>query len=370
LSLGATSGNALTITQRIDNGLGIVRVAAGSSGGAGVLTIGGTSNTWGATELNNASSGVLRMGVVNALPTATTLTFGTTPGNGDSNVELRGFNTTIGQLTNGLQSGGILRNTSATAATLTISGSDTTAAAFSGAIEDGTGDGALALVRSGSGKTILGGTNSYTGTTTIDGGILVVNGSLASGSAVTVTSGGTLGGTGTVSGTVAAKSGGIVGPGNSPGVLTTGAASFESGSIFSWELNNNMDGDTVDAGDTGTRGLNYDGLTSSSLAVASGAIFRVVLADTAILTNAFWDQNQTWTDIFSVSGATTSAALNQLFNSFEVFNGTTNITETYSLEGTFAFTGSTLTWTAVPEPSSALAGLLIAAGLLRRRRVA
>jgi uncharacterized protein (TIGR03382 family) len=36
--------------------------------------------------------------------------------------------------------------------------------------------------------------------------------------------------------------------------------------------------------------------------------------------------------------------------------------------GSFSISGSTLTWTAVPEPTSALAGLLITAGLLRRRR--
>ena len=37
----------------------------------------------------------------------------------------------------------------------------------------------------------------------------------------------------------------------------------------------------------------------------------------------------------------------------------------YTLGGT---SGNTLTWSAVPEPSSALAGMLLAAGLLRRRR--
>jgi uncharacterized protein (TIGR03382 family) len=37
--------------------------------------------------------------------------------------------------------------------------------------------------------------------------------------------------------------------------------------------------------------------------------------------------------------------------------------------GSFSFNGSTdLTWSAVPEPSSALVGLLVSAGLLRRRR--
>ena len=37
-------------------------------------------------------------------------------------------------------------------------------------------------------------------------------------------------------------------------------------------------------------------------------------------------------------------------------------------QGQFSFTSNTLNWTAVPEPTSALAGLLITAGLLRRRR--
>jgi autotransporter-associated beta strand protein len=227
------------------------------------------------------------------------------------------------------------------------------------------------LRKTGSGVLALNAVNTYAGTTTIDGGILAVNGSLASGSAVTVNSGGTLGGTGTVNGTVAVKSGGIVGPGNGPGVLTTGAATFESGSIFSWQLNNNLDGDTGDAGDTGARGTNYDGLTSSSLTVASGAIFRVVLTGTADITDTFWDQTQEWNNIFSVSGTTTNAAPGQLFNAFEVYNGTSDVTlATTSSQGSFSFDGSTLTWTAVPEPSSALAGLLIAAGLLRRRRVA
>ena len=39
-------------------------------------------------------------------------------------------------------------------------------------------------------------------------------------------------------------------------------------------------------------------------------------------------------------------------------------------EGRFTITGTELRWTAVPEPSGTLAGLLVAAGLLRRRRVA
>ena len=36
--------------------------------------------------------------------------------------------------------------------------------------------------------------------------------------------------------------------------------------------------------------------------------------------------------------------------------------------GSFTINGSSLTWTAVPEPTSALAGLLLTTGLLCRRR--
>ena len=309
------------------------------------------------------------------LPTGTVVSLGQAADFNLGTLNLNGLNQQIAGLNSTAGTSSSTNNntaTSDTAATFTINtaGLNTYSFGDGTAANSGVITGAISLVKSGTGTQTLGDTNTYTGTTTINGGILAVNGSLASGSAVTVNSGGTLGGTGTVSGTVTAKSGGIVGPGNSPGVLTTGATTFESGSIFSWELNNNLDGDAGDAGDTGVRGTNYDGLTSSSLAVASGAIFRVVLTGTAAITNTFWDQNQTWTNIFSVSGSTTNAATGQLFNTFEVFNGTTNVTLASSSEGAFSFNSSTLTWTAVPEPSSALAGLLLGAGLLRRRRVA
>ena len=156
--IGAQSGSSLEISGAINNGSAAVRIGLDTNGGgAGVVILSSTSNTWGATELNNLSSGILRMGVNNALPTGTTLTFGAANA-GNSIVELNGKDTTIGQLTNGSTAGGILRNTSATAATLTISGSDTSATAFSGSLQDGLGGGTLSLTRSGTGKTILSGT--------------------------------------------------------------------------------------------------------------------------------------------------------------------------------------------------------------------
>ena len=83
----------------------------------------------------------------------------------------------------------------------------------------------------------------------------------------------------------------------------------------------------------------------------------------AIVNNAFWASNKTW-DIFE-GGVITGG-----FSSFELYNAS-NLASTvsYAGRGSFSFNNAngSLNWT-VPEPSNALAGLLIAAGLVRRRR--
>lgn len=66
------------------------------------------------------------------------------------------------------------------------------------------------LVKSGAGRLILQGANTYRGDTLVNGGVLSVNGSLVS--AVQVNAGGTLGGNGQIGG-LTARSGGIVAPG-------------------------------------------------------------------------------------------------------------------------------------------------------------
>jgi autotransporter-associated beta strand protein len=77
-----------------------------------------------------------------------------------------------------------------------------------GGVISGTG----ALVMSGSGAEFLNGTSTYTGPTTVNGGLLSVNGSIASSIQTTVNAGGALGGTGTVGTTTI--NGGILAPGN------------------------------------------------------------------------------------------------------------------------------------------------------------
>ncbi|WP_206243896.1 autotransporter outer membrane beta-barrel domain-containing protein [Novosphingobium terrae] len=89
-----------------------------------------------------------------------------------------------------------------------------------------------------SGTTILTGNNSYTGATTISGGVLRINGDQSAATGLTtVASGATLGGSGIIGGSVSVADGGILAPGNSPGTLTiNGNLALSSGSLLNYEL--------------------------------------------------------------------------------------------------------------------------------------
>ena len=238
--------------------------------------------------------------------------------------------------------------------------------------------GNLSLVKDGTGTQTLSGVNTYAGGTTINGGTLLVNGSTASGSAVTVggsTASGTptLGGSGTINGatTISAASGGAAGIHTPGGVGTVGTQTFTStlnygsGSIFEWDLQaaSTSDPGIVSNASTGT----YDKVVANGSAgsvTGGAAVFKIVLGGNAF-TDAFWNTNKSWSDIFTGTGTPTNLA-----SVFSTFSGTNvNSDGTVTGQGYFTFNGSsTLTWTAVPEPTGALAGILLGTGLLRRQR--
>lgn len=102
---------------------------------------------------------------------------------------------------------------------------------------------------SGSGNlTILGGgtvtltaKNTYSGTTTVTSGTLLVNNAIGAGN-VTVANGGRLGGNGTIGGSVTINSSGVLMPGSSVGTLAVaGSLTMNSGSVMNFDLGTSND---------------------------------------------------------------------------------------------------------------------------------
>jgi autotransporter-associated beta strand protein len=89
-------------------------------------------------------------------------------------------------------------------------------------------------------------TDIGTATLTLSGGKLVVNATLG---AVTLVSGASLGGSGTVG---ALDAGGTVAPGNSIGTLSTGSVTFRNGSTYHVEINDAGAGDRVEVSGVAT----------------------------------------------------------------------------------------------------------------------
>jgi len=206
--------------------------------GSGVLVLGGSSSYSGATLINNGT--VQLSAADNRLPTGTVLRIGEAGATNFGGLDLNGRSQQVAGLFSGTASGATAAKntiTSAAAATLTVnvaSGTYTYGSAAS--TNSGAITGAVSVVKSGNGTQVLGDVNTYTGSTSINGGTLVVNGGIAS-SVVTINNTGILGGSGTT-GSVTVNSGATISPGNSPGTLTTGAMTFNGGGNYNWQLYN------------------------------------------------------------------------------------------------------------------------------------
>ena len=117
--------------------------------------------------------------------------------------------------------------------------------------------GGAGLIKDGPGTVTLTATNTYTGATTVNGGTLEVDGSIASSSLVTVNAGGILSGTGIVDPAVTTiTSGGVLAPGNPSnptGMLTiTGNLAFQAGAFYLVQVNGAAAGSVSVTGGTAT----------------------------------------------------------------------------------------------------------------------
>ena len=206
--------------------------------GAGTLVLGGANTYSGNTTV---AAGTLRAGSTTAFGSATTSAMTVNAG---ATLQLDGNDNAIASLSGA----GTVENANAipTAATLTTGG-DNTDTTFSGVIQDGTGGGALALTKLGTGTQTLTGTNTYTGATNITDGTLLIDGSTGAGSSVNVLSGGTLGGSGTINGATTIQSGGnhtagTIGTNTAATQILTSTLTYDAGATVTWDLISNSTG--------------------------------------------------------------------------------------------------------------------------------
>jgi len=230
ISLGA---NTLTMSGGLpwvdgvisDGGLGgnlIIDVDAGT-----VIVFDGANTYTGATTVN---SGTLTAdvdsvaGVSGAFGNGSALQLNNVDGGG---IDLNDYTVTVGSL-NGVSTSTIdLGNKSLTTGALGTT--DT----YRGAIS---GTGSLIVNEAGTGSLTLASTNTYTGTTTVSDGTLIVNGSIQDSSLTTVQAGATIKGYGT---TGPLNLAGTISPGNSPGnsLRSVGAVTYAGGGSYTWQIN-------------------------------------------------------------------------------------------------------------------------------------
>ena len=259
---GSTGGIAFTVSGPIGGTGGLVKLNnnAVTLGGtapntyAGVTTLGGTGKLvlakpngvtavpgdirLSSTAWNGNASGIV-LAADEQIADSSVITWTTINQSGglqeDSFLRLNGHAETIGGLVSTGNGGkAVIENrgygdaAAYGTATLTIITVGTNSYSYNGSFRDqdgGTGGGAIALVKAGSGTQILNGNYSSTGSIAVNGGTLAIN-STSSASSTTVANGATLQGTGTLNNSLAVSAGGTVAPGNSVGTFTAGATTI------------------------------------------------------------------------------------------------------------------------------------------------
>jgi fibronectin-binding autotransporter adhesin len=238
------------------------------------------------------------------------------------------------------------------ARSLTLGGANAGANTISGVIAD-TGSGSnlktISVVKTNAGTWILSGANTYTGTTTVSAGSLIVNGNQSGATGMlSVSSGATLGGSGTIGGSTTIS--GVLAPGNSIGTLiVANDVTWNGGENWVFELG--APGPSI--GSPGSSDLLSITGAGSDFLKGTGGSFTFDFAGTGELG---WYKLVDW-----AGGTTTFGVLD--------FSGV-NLASTYTSE--FSIQDNALYLNVVPEPSTyallALAAGGLGAHVVRRRR--
>lgn len=183
-AIGATTGNTININGVI-SGSADVAFAAGISGGDGIINLNAANNYTGKTYFNAANTGIVKLGLTNALPSTTEVIMASSTGFGGV-FDLNGFNQTIASLSSGA-GGGSITNNGASPSTLTVNGTQTPAA-FGLVIANGTSS--ISVVKSGTGILTLSGANTFTGDFVLNDGTFRMGINSAAGSGILKLNGG------------------------------------------------------------------------------------------------------------------------------------------------------------------------------------
>ena len=256
---------------------------------------------------------------------------------------------------------------------------------FEGVIEDHT-TGSGSVLKTGSGTITLSGSNTFsggmtinagvvsisiseavgTGTVTLDGGSLDLNGQTISNPVGFGSSGGSLGGSGTISGALSLTgTDQVISPGASPGTLNFGTNQSWDSFSYAWELNTW----------TGlSAGTDFDQISVTGSLTLTGADPGDYILDITSLTagnltgdlSNFTETNQSWT-IVSTSGGVSG------FDASFWDIQTGNFSSSPVYQGSFFLSQNggdlVLSYAAIPEPRvyGVLAGLLVFLVALRNR---
>jgi fibronectin-binding autotransporter adhesin len=356
-----------------------------SSGGT--VTLNAQNTYFGPTFIDNTTT--VQNGIINALPTDTVLTLGSSSTNGK--FDLGGFNQTVMGLTSsGTGTANIItNNASGTGTSILTVNNDTTTSnnnyTFGGNIQDGL-TAHVALVKTGDHTLTLSGVNTYSGGTIIQAGTLVINGSING--SITVNHGTEFDGHGSVGGSIGGA--GAVGPGNSPGILTAAQVDPSGGLTFNLEFTQAGQPTFSNAAASGNDVLHLTSGTPFLSALTSANAINLYFSSLGTFDGGFFVNGATDDLTSNIATATyTSYILNNASGTF-LYNG--NKYDLASADGdalsrtTLAVLGANFadgtgngfeahfaisTAVAVPEPSTCalMLGGLALLGLVVRRKV-